>query len=72
MDKDNKDNKDKDQDEKLKVKLHSKEVYNKGLKPIIVKQTLKEKIVLHPKKSMRFENKIAEILCRQHADLEVK
>ena len=50
----------------------SKEVYNKGIKPIVIKKTLRENIVLHPRKSMRFSNNIAEDLCEKYKDLEIK
>jgi hypothetical protein len=48
----------------------SKEIYNPGLTRVILKQDKNGKIVLHPRKSMRFNNEEADLYLKRFAQLK--
>lgn len=60
-------------EEQEKKKPLSIELINKGKRPVIVKRTAKQLIVLHPKKTMRLEYVEAQDLIKNNKEVkEVK
>lgn len=50
-------------------KVFSKEVYNIGVKPVIIKKTVRENIVIQVQRKMRFEIAIADNLLKNNKGL---